>query len=255
MITVHDKQVRAMKHFTLQKTGNTFYEFTDTRCYIGLIAREGNRTDYSRPKPEIRRDEKTLVSSVSGIDLSRIFFLDQEHADVIIDINGPGDPDSYCAGTADALVTAQPGLCLVIRSADCVPVMMFDPVKNLIAAVHSGWRGSALDISGKTVRYLSSRYGSVPADITAYILPSIGPESYQVSRDVAEQFPKCHFKKTDGYYLNLWTAVEKSLSDAGISTSRIFHSGLCSLIENDAFFSHRAGDIGRNLNFITIKPF
>jgi YfiH family protein len=244
-----------MNRFSLHKNGNNAYEFTDTRFSIGVIAREGNRTDYTRSKPEIRHNEKVLVSFVSGTDLTRIFFLDQEHADVIIDIDGPGDPDSYCAGAADALVTAESDLCLVIRTADCVPVMMIDPVKNLIAAVHSGWRSGALDISGKTVKYLTSRYGSDPADITAYILPSIGPESYQVSYDVAEKFPGCYRKHDNGYYLNLWTVVEKSLITAGVLSPHIFSSGLCTLIENSTFFSHRAGDIGRNLNFITMKPF
>lgn len=220
---------------------------------IGIAARAVNSIDYSRSKNEIRSEEKSLVSRISGVDRSAVFFLDQEHADSIIAVNKPDLADTYCAGIADALVTATPGLCLVIRTADCVPVMLIDPIRKVIAAIHSGWKSSALGISAKVVKQLTTEYSSDPANIIAYILPSIGPESYQVQWDVAQNFADCYTESGSGYYLNLWQSVESSLRTAGVMEENIFNCHTCTLKNNREFFSHRAGDAGRNLNFILMK--
>ncbi|HEY1405232.1 MAG TPA: peptidoglycan editing factor PgeF [Spirochaetota bacterium] len=220
---------------------------------IGTIGRLSNRIDYSQPKEMIRTGEKELAARICNVDPSKIFFLDQEHEDKIIDIDSPASPDLYCAGAADALTTSSRGFVLIIRSADCVPVMIHDQVKNVIAAVHSGWRSSALDICGKTIRHLSEKYGTQPSDCIAYVLPSIGPDAYQVSRDVADKFPGCFQETPDGIYLNLWKSVELSLVKSGVLQTSIQQSKLCTFSRNELYFSHRKGDKERNLNFIMMK--
>jgi polyphenol oxidase len=92
-------------------------------------------------------------------------------------------------GSGDALVTAEPGVRLSIRTADCVPLLFADPVKRVVAATHAGWRGTAARISLRTIERMVNDYGCLAADIRTAIGPAIGPCCYEVSEDVAVQFP------------------------------------------------------------------
>ncbi len=84
----------------------------------------------------------------------------------------------------------------------------------------------------------------------AYILPSIGPESYEVNQDVARFFPRQTIKRGDSLYVDLWSGIESSLEAAGIPSENIFNSEICKRKNTEEFFSHRFGDTGRNLNFV-----
>ena len=88
----------------------------------------------------------------------------------------------------DALVTDVPGVAIGARTADCIPVLMYDPVRRVVAAVHSGWKGTVLKIAAKTLAVMASKYGTRAADILAVIGPGIGPDSFQVGPEVAEAF-------------------------------------------------------------------
>lgn len=92
-------------------------------------------------------------------------------------------------GEGDALITAEPGTKLSIRTADCVPLLFADPVKRVVAATHAGWRGTAGGIARRTVERMVSDFGCRAEDIRAAIGPSIGPCCYEVSEDVALRFP------------------------------------------------------------------
>jgi polyphenol oxidase len=235
----------------MKKYRETYILPFDQNFYGGYVSKEGNTINYSLGKEKIRHDEKMLLSDLLGIAPERILFLDQEHKDTILYVNSSMPVDSYCTGTADAMITDIEELCLVIRTADCVPVLLADPVKKCIAAVHSGWRSSELGIAGKTVKELVVRFGSLPSDIIAYILPSIGPESYEVGKDVAEKFPGSYTIRSDRYFLDLWKSVEDSIFSAGIKREHCFTTTECTF-KNKHLFSHRKGDLGRTLNFIYV---
>ena len=93
----------------------------------------------------------------------------------------------------DALVTALPDYAIAVRTADCVPVLLYDPVYKVIAAIHSGWRGTVARISQKTIRLMTERFGTNPSDLVAVIGPSIGPDSFQVGKEVADEFSAAQF--------------------------------------------------------------
>jgi polyphenol oxidase len=217
----------------------------------GYVSKERNTIDYSQTKESIRYEEKKLLSDILSLSPESILFLDQEHKDTILCVKSPLPVESYCAGTADAMITDTVDLCLVIRTADCVPILLFDPVKKCIAAVHSGWRSSELGIAGKTVNELTSHFNSLPSDIIAYILPSIGPDSYEVGKDVAEKFPGKYTISNNRYYIDLWKSVEGSLFSAGIKREHCFTLSECT-VKSNTLFSHRKGDLGRTLNFIYV---
>ena len=96
----------------------------------------------------------------------------------------------------DALVTDVPGVAIGARTADCIPVLMYDPVRRVVAAVHSGWKGTVLKIAAKVLAVMASKYGTRAADILAVIGPGIGPDSFQVGPEVTEAFLAAGFPET-----------------------------------------------------------
>ncbi len=216
---------------------------------VGVVAKSANPVDYAGDPAAIRAAEKEILGKITGLDARNILALDQLHEDAIIILREAPENDSLIYGEADGLMTGIPGVCLVIRTADCVPVFAYDRAKGVIGASHSGWRGTRLSIARKMVRRMKELYRSSNDDIQAYILPSIGPESYTVGRNVADLFPEDVTEHDGSLRLNLWQNIERSLRDEGIPGENIFNAGMCTLAMNGEFFSHRAGDGGRNLNF------
>jgi len=219
----------------------------------GVTGREINYVDYEGSRNAIRSAEKRILSGIANIDSRNIIMLDQVHGNMIIHVVNEPENDLPSAGEADGLITAISGIVLVIRTADCVPVFLYDPKKKILGAVHSGWKGTMLDISGRCVREMADLYGSEPSNIMAFILPSIGPDSYEVNEDVALHFPKDTISKNGKLYVDLWNAVESSLKREGVLANNIFNSRICNRINHKDFFSHRFGDKGRNLNFAYMK--
>jgi len=242
-----------MKKILNYRKGHYIVDTGINGFYAGVAGREINSVDYNKPGNEIRSDEKSILRSITGIENRRIVMLDQVHGDMVIHIVNEPSADLPSAGKADALITAIKGVMLVIRSADCVPVIIFDTEKEVLGAAHSGWKGSMLSISGRCVREMVNIYGSDPGKIRAFILPSIGPDSYEVNEDVASHFPDSRMDKNGKIYVDLWNSVRGSLKKAGVHEENIFNAGICNRINHQDFFSHRYGDIGRNLNYTFMK--
>ena len=242
-----------MISFGLNNKG--FYELTGIPGGIsaGVPGRRINMTDYSAPEKEMRESDRDLLSSVTGLDADKILMLEQVHGDRIFMIDKYPLNESVSFGEGDGMITGLPGLCLVIRTADCVPVFLYDHRKQIIGAVHSGWKGTRLGITGKCISLMRQEYGSDPGDISVYILPSIGPESYEVNRDVADFFPEDTILRDGKIYVNLWSSIEKSCVRHGINRENIYNTGICNRRNTGDFFSHRYGDRGRNLNFIYMR--
>ncbi|MBN2158210.1 MAG: laccase domain-containing protein [Spirochaetes bacterium] len=222
-------------------------------CMIGVIGKSCNTMDYAIDQNQVRELEKELLCHVTGIEKKKILTLDQLHGDNILIVNEVPQACGLIYGEADGLLTAHSGICLVIRTADCVPVFAYDPSARVMGAVHSGWRGTRLAIARKLVREMHRLYGSSYADIQVHILPSIGPSFYRVGGDVAELFPDDIAAREGGLYLDLWQNIERSLREEGIPQGNIFNGRMCVLEMNNEFFSHRGGDAGRNLNFGFMK--
>lgn len=168
---------------------------------------------------------------------------------------GGRDRESRIPDT-DALVTNLPGICLTVLSADCVPILLFDPEKEVIAAVHAGWRGTVAGIAAETVRTMQKEYGCRPETIRAGIGPSIGKCCFEVGKDVAERFLEA-FRNTSSvvttaereekYYVDLWEANRLFLISAGLSAGNIELALLCTRCHPGEFFSYRynGNDAGR----------
>jgi YfiH family protein len=149
----------------------------------------------------------------------------------------------------DGLITDKPGITLVTKYADCVPLFFVDPKNKAIGLTHSGWRGTVQKIGKVTVEKMQETFGSNPEDIIAVIGPSIGPECYEIGEEVATEFKKAFpynwsegilVDKDNGkYQCNLWAANHTVLAEAGLHPKNIHISGVCTCCNSDLLFSHR----------------
>jgi polyphenol oxidase len=181
-------------------------------------------------------------------------------------------PEGKAVLEGDGLITAVPGVMLGVGTADCVPVLIADTRKKVVAAFHAGWRGTAARIVEQGVNTMHLEYGSQPQDLIAAVGPSIGPCCYSVGDEVREQF-ESNFPyanelfrtvshpetSTEKIHLDLWKANQRQLLDAGLNETQITVVGDCTSCTRDAhssmrYFSHRAehGNAGRMLNVIGI---
>jgi polyphenol oxidase len=169
-----------------------------------------------------------------AIDLRPAAWIRQVAGDTVVRVSEPG-----FAGEADGLVSAEPGLCLSVAVADCVPVALVG--EREVGMVHSGWRGTLSGVSGKAAHSIGG------SRVQAYIGPSIRRCCYEVSGDLAADFAAAFGDEVvSGRYLSLQDAIRVDLENAGIEVNDL---GLCSGCRPDLFYSHRKqGSLtGRNL--------
>jgi hypothetical protein len=199
-----------------------------------------------------------------AIPMDQFLTLNQVHGNDIFIIKPFGD--YYSASDAldyDAIVTSRTNLAVCIKTADCVPVFIVDRKKKIIAVVHAGWKGTALEISAKVVCLLQEKYGSTPRDILTAIGPSIGQCCFEVDTSAANAF--FEQKNNDAFLfpgarpnkwmLDLAEANRLQILNCGIPEANIDVSDLCTSCRHDLFFSHRGsgGITGRQVNFMMIK--
>lgn len=157
----------------------------------------------------------------------------------VVDAESASEPRPRC----DVLLTSSQAKTLMLRYADCTPVLLADPKQRVVAAVHAGWRGSAVRAAGAAVEALRDQFGSQPRDIVAGIGPAIGPCCYTVGRDVVEAFadrPDLFSRTAGAPKLDLWAANRRALTEAGVPDENIEVAGICTQCQAERFFSHRA---------------
>jgi hypothetical protein len=151
----------------------------------------------------------------------------------------------------DGFITNIPGLCLITLAADCVPIIFFDPVKRAIGVAHAGWKGTVLKIPSVLIENMKNEFGTIPSDLVVGIGPSGGPCCYEVGKDVIDEVAKNFdvekvIKNMDGKIVfDMWKANKISLLESGVNPEKIEISGICTITQNDTFFSARHGHGGR----------
>jgi polyphenol oxidase len=176
----------------------------------------------------------------------------QVHGDRVLLLRGPVEP----VEEADGVISTAPGLAACVAVADCVPVLLADPISGAVAAVHAGWRGTYARIARAGVQALARLAGAAPERLLAAVGPSIGPCCYEVSAELAAQFqagigPVVRAGRS-GFHLDLWEANRRVLLEAGLRPERVEVLGACTSCEPERFFSHRRdrGRTGRQVAFI-----
>lgn len=170
----------------------------------------------------------------------------QVHSARVVVADTPNAPADH-KGQADTLITDQPDVTLLLRFADCVPILLYDPRRPAVGLVHAGWRGTLQKAVAVAVQAMTEAYGSRPADLVAAIGPSIGPCHYEVGPEVVAQ-TRAAFPDADaagllrpvngGHHLDLWATNAYALRAVGVE--HIEQAELCTVCHQDEFFSHRA---------------
>jgi copper oxidase (laccase) domain-containing protein len=191
---------------------------------------------------------KNLTLAENALGLPKASFLNQGHGDGILELS-PGETfapgsEAESGKDRDALIGRE-GHNLMIKLADCQGAVMYSPDRGVLALVHSGWRGSALNILGKTVRRLAEAHGVDPRKLLCGITPSIGPCCMEF-KSWRESLPPALWKYRTGEddRFDFWAASLDQLTEAGLDPENVEIAGVCTR-HGTEFYSHRAGDKGR----------
>ncbi len=171
----------------------------------------------------------------------------QVHGTEVLVLDRPLRPNETFPGGWDALVTDQPRLLLTVRTADCVPVLMHDPDRGVVAAVHVGWRGAVAGIVPKTVTVLRRRFASKAASLRIGIGPSIGVCCYEVDEPVLERVRACRHDwrsvvknaRPGRAMLDLRAMIHRQLLSAGVAEEQIRTVEACTACDPERFYSYR----------------
>ena len=203
--------------------------------------------------PENVRENYRRLCAALGADSDRLVLSKQVHQDTVRQVTaadaGKGllRPADY---TADALVTNVPGMSLMVFSADCIILLLHDPVTGSIGAVHAGWRGTALDLPAKAVAEMGRLYGARPRDIHVAIGPGIGACCFETHDDVPDALraafgPGLNFAmfpqpdRPDKWAVDLKAVNAWRLTEAGVPREQIDLCPICTACNTDLFWSHR----------------
>jgi YfiH family protein len=202
---------------------------------------------------ELVVENRRRLLAAFGLPLERSVWCKQVHADRVVVV---GEADAGRGSTeeetiveeTDALVTDTPDLPLCVTVADCVPVVIFDPRRQVVGLAHAGWGGTVARISSRTVGVMRDRFDCDPASMIAAIGPSIGPAGYEVGEEVIERARAAFGERAaeiltaaDGAkaLFDLWAANRIDLEEAGLAAARIEVSAIASEARLEDFYSHR----------------
>ena len=197
---------------------------------------------------QVKGNQEILLKSL-GCRPEQLVQVGQIHSANVIVANNPMD----AIYQGDAIISDTPGLLLLMRFADCVPILFVDPVNNAVGIAHAGWQGTVKQVSFHTVRAMETNFGTNPSDLFTAIGPSIGPDHYTVGADVIERVEDVYADKSDeilikdddGVKLDLWKANKISLRRAGVRNVEV--SEICTGCNTEDWYSHREenGKTGR----------
>ncbi|GAX90993.1 peptidoglycan editing factor PgeF [Effusibacillus lacus] len=217
--------------------------------------------------PESVIKNRELVSQILGVQLSQWVCGEQVHGKQVAVVGkehvsrGAFVYTDAIPGT-DALVTNQPGVVLSTFAADCVPILLLDPVQKAAASIHAGWKGTKSQIAKETVRVMQEAFGCDPANLVAAIGPGIDDCCYEVDDKVYDPFvneyPRgaAFFKANSNgrWQLSLPLANRQILLEAGLRPEHVERFGGCTACDIDTYFSHRAerGATGRLAGLVVL---
>jgi polyphenol oxidase len=236
-------------------------------------------TEWDR-RENVQKNRNLFQSAIDANKLTLVS-LKQFHSDVVCGFSS-APPNEPCS--ADASITNAPNLLLGIQTADCVPILLLDPKKRAVAAVHAGWRGTLQRIVEKTIGRMKMEFKTAPSDLLAAVGPAIGGCCYEVGTEVAaafhsqfpnapdwfdelrtgdepnplqwlNQFPPGHQPPPKNVRLDLRKANRAQLLAAGLKPQNIFVSDLCTACRSDLLFSYRkqGSKSGRMMSVIGIR--
>jgi YfiH family protein len=173
--------------------------------------------------------------------------LHQIHSDIVVDAGGR----SGSLGDGDALIDNTPGRLIAVKTADCIPILIVDPRKRAVGAVHAGWRGAVLMIAARAIQDMQRRFSSRPDELLVAIGPGIGKCCYEVGPEVARQFAEF---VDSNRHVDLSSANRHQIAGCGVPLDHIYIANLCTMCHSE-FHSFRRDkqQAGRMLSVMGIR--
>lgn len=219
----------------------------------------GNNLAYhvNDTKADVDRNQNELASHL-GYSFEQLVHMNQVHGDRIITINTPHATDQI--PVCDALITKQKNRPLMVMVADCIPVLIYDPVQEVIAAIHAGRAGIFSEIIPKSIETMQKEYGTKVKDLLVVLGPSIHQCCYEVGEEIRDQAINSGYEYAirsdkDKYYLDLISIAHKQLEACGAEKKHIEESSYCTACNTEMFYSYRAeqNSCGRFAGIIMLK--
>ena len=224
-----------------------------------------NITHYCGDSAEHIAQCRELLCTRLGIEDSHLILPRQTHGNttIVIDelfMSAAREEQSNLLQGIDAIVTALPRTCIGVSTADCVPILLHDDSKGVIAAIHAGWRGTVSRIAKECITLMLNRFNCNTANIKAVIGPSIGCDAFEVGDEVYAAFKEGGFKmekiaaRKEKWHIDLWEANRLILKECGFAEENIEVCGVCTRTHCEEFFSARRLGInsGRIFNGIML---
>lgn len=257
---------------TIQYTVSALLNASSGRVCHGFLSRHGgvsvgpfaslNFDGRDGDTPGNIKRNKTIAAAACNCPIERIVTVNQVHGNTVLCLDEKTLASYDSPVDADAIITALPNIPIGILTADCAPILIYDPVKNVAAAVHAGWKGTVKGVVVAAVKAMSATFGSRPADLRAAIGPHIRECCLSVGYDVREAFASA-FGGIDelfhadaaGLRLDLRAANLRQLAGAGLDVDQITTDAPCTACHTDRFYSYRkeGGKTGRQLSFIMVR--
>ena len=266
MITIVKKELSILQ-FTNLGSFSELFHFSSTRfggCSTGNY-NSLNLGFNSGDLPENVKTNQIKLYTALEINPVRLIFPKQTHSATVKVITsgffmtGEEEQKRFLNET-DAVITNLNGVCVAVKTADCVPILIFDPKRKVVAAVHAGWRGTVQHIVRKTICKMTEEFGSEPCNLFTGIGPSISPAVYEVGEEVWKQFSPDFYQATntaqkDKRHLDLWSANYHQLIMSGVPSNQIEIARICTWSDRNQFFSARRDGLktGRMATGIMMK--
>ena len=227
-----------------------FFKDEGLLAFISDFSIDFTPVDFDSPLTEVQR---AYLQEKCGVDIPQVFWRKQIHGDDILVADAGAGASKGCPD-ADAYITNKKNLPIAIRTADCVPVFIFDPQHRAIGLAHAGWRGSYKAIAAKTVQKMQEKYDSQAPGLKIVLGPSIRECCYQVGEEFCDYFPS-HVKDRGGYlYADVVGVNRDQLLQAGVQQENILDSGICTCCNKDYFsFRRDAAKSGRMMSLMMLK--
>lgn len=240
----------------MKSTSNGIFFFEKINLFSGVIAfsssqKNGNMSLRLDKAGGTEKNRKKIAAEL-GFNFADMVFAQQVHGDKIAVLRKEDAGRGVVKGeealeNTDAMITREKNICPVILSADCVPLVFYDPKKMAVGAVHAGWRGTMLNIAGKTVKSFIEKFQTDPKDLLVGIGPSIGLECFEVGDEVVKAAEKeglsdFVIKKEGKRLFDLWSANKVQLIEAGVLEKNIDIANICTHCDK-GFYSYRRNKI------------
>lgn len=222
----------------------------------------GKKPRFTGDRPEVYEKYRKELAVSLDESVEQFIFPRQNHSDNVALVISQNM--QHTIADTDALITNESELFVCVQTADCVPILLFDPVRKVVAAIHAGWRGTVSKIALKTIQRMTEVFGTDPADLVAGIGPSIHIHAYEIGPEVVQlvennfsitsQLLKPSLNKGKAFF-DLWEANRQVLLEAGLIEENIELLGLCSYEHSGLFFSARRDgpDTGRMVSGIKLN--